>query len=173
MNLYLWLIGSGVLTFIAWFGWNLTLDALWQPTEIATIRQIFNLVDLREDDLIYDLGCGDGRVLIEAAKERGASGIGLEIDPIRVALARIRTKINGLDGKVIIRLADMYNYPVGDADVVFLFLSSAANEKLAAKLTEELSPGARIVSYYHELPGLEPVKVEYNDSDYELFLYEI
>ncbi|MFP3952508.1 MAG: SAM-dependent methyltransferase [Candidatus Acetothermia bacterium] len=173
MNIYIWPAVVCVIAFIAWFSWNLTLDALWQPTGVSTIKQMFDLVDLSESDVIYDLGCGDGRVLIEAARERGATGVGLEIDPVRVWLARARAAIAGLQGEVKIKRADMYCHPLNDADVVFLFLSSVANEKLAKKLNDELSPGARILSYYHELPGREPVKVEKNEHDHELFLYKI
>lgn len=146
---------------------------MWQPTDGETIDQILELADLDGDEIIYDLGCGDARVLIEAAKKFGVKGVGLEIDPVRVIYSRLLARLNGVHDNVEVRRENMYEQPIDEPDVIFIFLSTEANKRLASKFEEELSPGTKVISYYHKMPGWDPVEVEYNKDNYELYLYLI
>jgi len=165
-------ISLGVLSAI-WVVWNLTLDALWQPTDRTTVRRILFLARVKEGEMVVDLGCGDGRVVIAAARMFGAHGLGIEIDPVRVLWARAWARLFGVSGSVRIMHADMYRTDLSRADVVVLFLSPDANYKLQDKLLRELRPGARIVSYYHPMWGWEPQEVGVAKSGYPIYLYRI
>lgn len=161
-----------VLTAV-WVGWNLTLDALWQPTDRVTVRRILFLAEVKPGECVVDLGCGDGRIVIAAARLFGAQGIGIEIDPARVLWARGWAVLAGVKDRVRIVRKDMYKVDLHSADVVVLFLSPDANFKLQDKLRRELHPGARIVSYYHPIWGWEPNEVGVAKTGYPLFLYRI
>ncbi len=169
--MYLYSIGLVIGIGAIWLGWNLSLDAQWQPTDLDTIHRILSLANLKRGERVYDLGCGDGRVLIEAAKSHVIMGIGVEIDPLRALIAKCRTYISGVNNRVEISLGNMYDQHLDNADVIFLFLSETANKKLSTKLRSELQPETRIVSYFHKLPKWDPKKVAHNKQGYELYLY--
>jgi len=94
MALYL-VIALGAVT-VAWVGWNLTLDALWQPTDRVTMRRILDLAKVKEGEHVLDLGCGDGRFVVAAAREFKARATGIEIDPCRVLWAKAWLLLAGL-----------------------------------------------------------------------------
>ena len=170
------LIGIGIslaVLSVVWVGWNFTLDALWQPTDRATVRRILSLAQIKRGETVVDLGCGDGRIVITAARAFGAEGVGIEIDPARVLWARTAALLAGVRKRVRIVWKDMYKVDLYDADIVILFLSSAANLKLQDKLLRELHQGARIVSYYHPMLGWKPDKVEIAKTGYSMYLYRI
>jgi len=162
----------GVLSAI-WVGWNLTLDALWQPTDRATVRRILFLAQVQPEETVVDLGCGDGRIVIAAARTFAARGIGIEIDPARVLWAKTAVLLSGVRKNVRILRNDIYKADLHDADVVVLFLSPDANYRLQDKLLRELKPGARIVSYYHPMSGWEPEEVGVAKTGYPIYLYRI
>lgn len=164
----------GVVTAL-WVGWNLTLDALWQPTDRVTVRRILFLADVKPGEHVVDLGCGDGRIVIAAARVFQARATGIEIDPCRVLWARCWALIAGVHKLVRIVWGDMYQSRVtlSDANVVILFLSPDANFKLRDKLQQELRPGARIVSYYHPMWGWEPEEIGVARTGHPIFLYRI
>ncbi|MFB6290934.1 MAG: cyclopropane-fatty-acyl-phospholipid synthase family protein [Candidatus Bipolaricaulia bacterium] len=166
------LIASLGLVGSIWLGWNLTLDALWQPTDHKTITQILDLLDIEPGDTVYDLGCGDGRWLTRLVKDKDARAIGVEIDPFRAAISRLRLVLSGTFARAEVIWGNMYETDLSGADAVILFLSEKANEKLALKLDRELSQGTKIASFYHELPGWEPLKSEPNKDEYEIYIYE-
>ena len=169
------LIGVAILGALSaiWVGWNLTLDALWQPTDRVSVRRILSLAQVKRGETVVDLGCGDGRIVITAARALGAQGIGIEIDPARVLWARTWACLAGVHSRVRILWKDMYKADLHDADVVVLFLAPDANFKLQDKLLRELRPGARIVSYYHPMWGWTPDKVGTAKTGYPIYLYRI
>ncbi len=169
MILYLG-IALGAVT-ILWVGWNLTLDALWQPTDRVTVRRILHLARVKEGERVLDLGCGDGRIVVAAAREFNAHATGIEIDPVRVLWARAWTLLAGVSSRTRILWGNMYSANLAGADVVILFLSPTANYKLQERLRRELKPGARIVSYYHPMWGWEPEEIGVAKSGYLLYLY--
>jgi cyclopropane fatty-acyl-phospholipid synthase-like methyltransferase len=96
---------------------------------------------------VYDLGCGDGRIPIAAARKYGARGVGLDLDPKLIALAQANARAAGVDSRVDFRVEDVLTADVSAATVVTLFLLSSSNERLRPMLTRQLKPGARIVSH--------------------------
>ncbi|OGH21363.1 MAG: hypothetical protein A2958_01000 [Candidatus Levybacteria bacterium RIFCSPLOWO2_01_FULL_38_13] len=155
----------------------LILSAVWPPdspwapwwrTNRKIAREICKLAKITRSDLVYDLGCGDGTFLITAAKEFGAKGVGIEIDPLRVWIARIRVWFNNLLNKVEIRQEDFFKTDLSKATVVVVYLVPKALEKLLPKFKKELKKGTRIVSRKYEL-GIKNYESRIKDN---LFLYK-
>jgi len=109
------------------------------------------LARLRQGELLYDLGAGDGRILIEGAREFGARCVGVEIDPERIVRLKERLAATKVEAKIIEE--DLMQVDLSDADVVAIYLSDSVNARLAPKLSRELKPGARVVSLDYTLPG--------------------
>jgi predicted RNA methylase len=118
------------------------------------------LAQLRAGEVFFDLGAGDGRTVIMAAKDFGARAVGVELreDLVKKALSTIYD--NSLQDRVTIVNGDMFNVDLTSADVVFLYLTTSANEKVKPKLEAELKPGVRVVSHDYEIVGWKPLKVE-------------
>ena len=108
---------------------------------------MLELAGVSESDVVYDLGCGDGRIVITAAREYGARGVGIDIDPQRIAEANANAVAEGVQHLVTFIEQDAMTVDVSDATVVTLYLLSSSNLKLRPLLTEQLAPGARIVSH--------------------------
>ena len=121
---------------------------------------MLQLAQLKPGEVLFDLGAGDGRTVIMAAKTFGARGVGVELreDLAKKALGTIHD--NGLTDRVTIVNGDMFNVNLTSADVVFLYLTTSANEKIRPKLETELKKGVRVVSHDYEIVGWKPVKVE-------------
>ncbi len=130
------------------------------PSPITVIQQMLKLADLKAGEVLFDLGAGDGRTVIMAAKTFGARAVGVELreDLAKKALSTIHD--NGLADRVTIVNGDMFNVNLTSADVVFLYLTTSANEKIRPKLDTELKKGVRVVSHDYEIVGWKPVKVE-------------
>lgn len=167
-----WLIGLGVVFLLASALW-LVIPALygvpWVPTREARIRRALQLAGIRPGEIFYDLGAGDGRVLLIAAEEFGAQAIGIEIGPVQCALGWLRILLSGTRHRARIRCGNFYRADLSDADVVFVYLTSSQTSRLAQKLEHELRPGARVVSIAADFPGWHPSRV---DRESVIFLYE-
>lgn len=131
--------------------------APWVPTPLQTVRRMLRLAGVRPGEKVYDLGSGDGRVLIIAAREFGAQAVGIEIDPLRYLWTRVLVALLGLGDRVSVRRANFFDVNLSDADVVTLYLVQRTNERLMPKLWRELRPGARIVSHAFTFPGWQPI----------------
>jgi len=129
-------------------------------TPLPVVKQMLTLAQLKPGEIIYDLGCGDGRVVIMAAQEFGARGVGVEMreDLVKQALGRIMEL--RLEGRVKIVHGDMFKLDLAQADVVTLYLTTSANDKVKPKLESELKPGTRVVSHDYEILGWRPVKID-------------
>jgi len=158
---------------LLWLVWNLSLDALWQPTDRVTVRRLLFLAEVRPGERVVDLGCGDGRIVVAAAREFGARATGVEIDPFRVLWGWIWILLAGLGARARIVCGNMYTYDVSDADVVVLFLSATANFRLQERLRGQLKSGARIVSYYHPMWGWRPDAVGEAKDGYPVYVYRM
>lgn len=148
-------------------------DSPWAPWWRTTGRiawAICRLAKVGKKDIVYDLGSGDGTALITAAKEFGASGVGIEIDPLRASIAKTRVKAFGLSGRIRIIRKNFFAVPIDDATVVFVYLVPKALLRLEPKFLKELRPGTRIVSYRYEIPYLELLE---KDDLHQLYLYKI
>jgi SAM-dependent methyltransferase len=147
-------------------------DVRYEPTPMPVVRALLEMADVGPQDVVYDLGSGDGRIPITAAKEFGARGVGIEIDPMLVTRAQDGAREAGVAGKVEFRLGDMYAADVSSATVVTLFLHPGPNLKLREKLRSELSPGSRVVSYVWDMGGWRPTTVR-RINEHRIFLWRI
>ncbi|RLI05566.1 SAM-dependent methyltransferase [Candidatus Bathyarchaeota archaeon] len=139
------------------------------PPEV--VEKMLEMAEVSEKDALYDLGSGDGRILITAVKKFGVKkAVGVEVREDLVKNSREEVKKLGLEKYVTIIHGDFYNVPIQEADVVTLFLTTSANERLKPKLEKELKEGARIVSHDYEILGWKPVKVE-NLGQHTIYLY--
>jgi len=130
------------------------------PLEVA--KKMLDLSQIRTGEVLYDLGCGDGRLIILAAKEIGAKATGVELREDLIERARTEIKKLNLEDKVSVIQGNFFDVAISDADVVTLYLTSSANERLRPKLEAELKPGARVVSHDFKVPGWKPSAV-YNE----------
>ncbi len=135
-------------------------EASFIPTPLEVVDRMLELARVTKDDVVYDLGSGDGRIVIKAAKEYGARGVGIEIDPKLVKQSRAKAKEDGVSHLVEFRVQDAMKVDVSDATVVTLYLTSEFNSKLRPILEKQLRPGARVVSHDHETKGWTPDKIE-------------
>jgi len=117
------------------------------PTPDDVVARMLTLAKVTRDDVVYDLGCGDGRIPIAAAKKYGAKGVGLDIDAALVELATSNAKAAGVEALVDFRVQNVLTADVSKATVVTLYLLSSSNERLRPMLLQQLKPGARIVSH--------------------------
>lgn len=122
------------------------LDVPYVPTTPEAVEAMLKLADVKETDVVYDLGCGDGRIVIAAAKKFGAHAVGIDIDPVRINEAKENAKKAGVENLVRFEQNDLFKADFHEASVVTLFLLSSVNLKLRPKLLQELKPGTRIVS---------------------------
>jgi SAM-dependent methyltransferase len=119
------------------------------------VERVLQVAAVKPGDLVYDLGCGDGRIVIAAAKNYGARGIGFEIDPDLVRQARANARSAGVEGRVAIQHADIFTLDLSGADVVTLYLLSIANERLVPQL-QHMRAGSRIISVEFAIEGFPP-----------------
>jgi SAM-dependent methyltransferase len=125
-----------------------TPDVIWVPTRDAVVAGMLALAKVTKDDVVYDLGCGDGKIVIAAAKQFGARGVGVDIDPQRIAEANAGAKAAGVTDRVTFILGDIFDpaIRISEASVVMLYLLPDLNVKLRPRLWRELKPGSRVVS---------------------------
>lgn len=145
-------LGAGLAS-LAWTGFS---GGVWSPMPAAAVRAMVRLAGVRPGELVVDLGAGDGRVVLAAAREFGARAVAVELDPLRARLIRWRARRAGLAGRVQVVRADLFDYPLGEADVVAAWLSQAALDRLAPRLRAQLRPGARVVTYKKRFSGWPP-----------------
>ena len=134
-------------------------DVRFEPTPASIVRQMLELAGVGPQDVVFDLGSGDGRIPIAAARDFGARGVGIEIDPALVARAEASARAAGVQDRVEFRIGDMYAADLRGATVVTLFLHPEPNLKLRPKLRSELRPGTRVVSYIWNMGDWEPDQV--------------
>jgi SAM-dependent methyltransferase len=134
--------------------------APYVPTGHDVVDRMLSLADVTKADFVVDLGCGDGRIPIAAAKKYGARGLGVDIDPVRIAEAQANLKAAGVQNLVEFRLQDALKTDVSNATVVTTFLLSASNLRLRPILTTQLKPGARIVTNTFSMGDWTPSKTD-------------
>ncbi|MEX2220451.1 MAG: methyltransferase domain-containing protein [Candidatus Rokuibacteriota bacterium] len=145
-------------------------------TPLVVVDEMLRLAAVTADDIVYDLGSGDGRILIAAARDRGARGVGLEIDPALVEQSTERARRLGLADRVSFRQQDLFQADLRPATVVTLYLSPDLNRRLRPKLLGELRPGARIVSHAFDMGDWAPARtlqVSSNEGSHTLYLWVV
>jgi SAM-dependent methyltransferase len=133
-------------------------DVPYVPTTEEAVDAMLKLADVKKTDVVYDLGCGDGRIVIAAAKNLGARGVGIDINPVRIAEARENAKKAGVEKLVRFEENDLFLADIHEASVVTLFLLPTINMKLRPKLLKDLKPGTRIVSNTFDMGDWKPEK---------------
>ncbi|UCG55100.1 MAG: class I SAM-dependent methyltransferase [Dehalococcoidia bacterium] len=139
------------------------------PSNTKTVHQMLIMAKVQLGELVYDLGCGDGRILIMAACQFGARAVGIEIDPLRYLWSQIRIRCLGLQRKVSIKYGNFYKYNLSQADVIICYLLQDTNKKIAKKLNRELKPSARVVSNTFTFPTLSLLR---KNKEFEIFVYK-
>ena len=135
------------------------------PSPYDVVQRMLTLAEVTRDDIVYDIGCGDGRIVITAAQRFGARGVGIDIDPQRIAEANANAERAGVQHLVQFIQQDAMTVDVSEATVVTLYLLSSSNLKLRPLLTSQLAPGARIVSHAFSMGDWEPdVLDQYEDE---------
>ena len=152
------------------------LDAPYVSTPQSVVEAMLRLADVRKEDVIYDLGCGDGRMVITAARSFGARGVGIDIDPRRIEEANASARFVGVSDRARFVVQDLFKTDFSEASVVTLYLFPELNAKLLPKLRGELRPGTRIVSHQFGIGDWKPERSETAWSgtlDHQIYLWTV
>ncbi|HSV32200.1 MAG TPA: class I SAM-dependent methyltransferase [Atribacteraceae bacterium] len=166
-----WILGLVVVILFLFFWWIFPLffhGIPWQPTDMKRVRRMLEMAKPNPNELLVDLGCGDGRICIEAARRFGIRAIGYEINPWLYLLARLRIFFSGVSHRVRVELRDIHQVDLSQVNIVTLFLFQHVNDRLEKKLSEELPSGSRVVSYIWIFKGWQPAEI---DRVLRLYLY--
>ena len=140
-------------------------DVIYVPTSEPTVLAMLEMAGVDSSDVVYDLGSGDGRIVIAAAQKFGAKGVGIDIDPQRIKEANENAKAANVTEKVKFIEADLFQSDFSEASVVTLYLLSSLNEKLRPLLMKQLKPGTKIVSHAFKMGDWEPERSEIVDGN--------
>ena len=150
--------------------------APYVPTPERVVEQMLEAANVTKNDIVYDLGSGDGRILIAAAQQFQAKAVGIEINPTLVAETRKRVEELGLTALVTVEQAHLLDADLSPATVVMVYLLSSSNERLKPKFEKELKSGARVVSHDFQFRGWKPTKTIDADGDsrpHRIYVYEM
>jgi len=150
-----------------------TPDIFFAPTWEPIVHEMLELAQVATGDVVYDLGSGDGRIVIIAAQQYGARGVGVEIDPRLVALSRQVARDAQVEGRVQFVEGDLFTADISPATVVTLYLSASLNRKLEPRLRRELAPGTRVVSHQFPVGEWKPDRTVRAADGTELFLWRV
>jgi SAM-dependent methyltransferase len=148
-------------------------DIFFVPTTEAIADQMLQLAGVKADDIVYDLGSGDGRIVMLAAQKYGARGVGIEIDPRLVERSWEIAREAQVAGRVSFVVGDLFDADISEATVVTLYLSYSINRRLKPKLLRELRPGTRVVSHQFAMGTWTPDKRVPAEDHTDLFLWTI
>jgi cyclopropane fatty-acyl-phospholipid synthase-like methyltransferase len=148
------------------------INAPYLGTPAPIVDAMLDLAKVKSNDVVYDLGCGDGRIVISAAKKYGARGVGIDINPVRIEEARVNARAAGVEGRIVFEAKDLFDSDFHDATVVALYLLPEINMRLRPRLLSELKPGARVVSHSFTMGDWKPDKEIVVDGEH-LYLWII
>jgi SAM-dependent methyltransferase len=151
-------------------------DVAYEPTAMEVVQAMLRLANVKAGDVVYDLGCGDGRIVIAAVRQFGARGVCVDIDPRRIAESRENARQAGVMDQIRFLNEDLFVTDLGDATVVTLFLSPEINLKVRPKLWRELKRGTRIVSHWHHMGDWTPqetVRIGSGGRERPIYLWTI
>ena len=131
-------------------------DVPYVPTPQPVVDRMLEMAAVTKDDVVYDLGCGDGRMVVTAAKKYGASGVGVDIDPQRIKESNENAKSAGVTDKVKFSIKDLFTMEFGEANVLTMYLLPDVNMKLRPKILSDMKPGSRIVSHSFDMDDWKP-----------------
>lgn len=147
-------------------------DVPFVPTSQNVVQAMLKLAGVKAGDVVYDLGCGDGRIVITAVRDFGARGVGIDINPVRIEEARANAQQAGVADRVRFEVKDLFEADIQEANVVTLYLLTSVNLKLRPKLLAELRPGTRVVSNTFEMGDWKPDRMEEVDGR-NIFLWTV
>ncbi|HPU56328.1 MAG TPA: 50S ribosomal protein L11 methyltransferase, partial [Verrucomicrobiota bacterium] len=136
-----------------------TPDVIFVPTPQPAVEKMLEMAEIKPGDVVYDLGCGDGRIVVTAARKYGVKAVGFDVDPQRIKESLENVKSNKVEHLVEIKQQDIFTVDLSKADVVTLYLLPSLNVKLIPQL-EKMKPGSRIVSYSFDMAGVKPDATE-------------
>lgn len=148
-------------------------DVIFVPTRESVADDMLQLARVTSADVVYDLGSGDGRIVMLAAQKYGARGVGIEIDPKLVTIARQVAKDGEAEGRVTFIQGDLFDADISPATVVTIYLSPGVNKRLEPKLRKELRPGTRIVSHQFPIGSWSPEETKVAEDGTTLYLYRV
>ena len=131
-------------------------DVIFVPTPEDVVQKMLKMANVHKGDIVYDLGCGDGRTVIAAARDFGARAVGIDINPVRIKESQENAKAAGVTDRVTFRNEDLFEADIKEATVVTLYLLPSLNVKLRPKLWKDLKPGTRIVSHDFDMGEWKP-----------------
>jgi SAM-dependent methyltransferase len=146
--------------------WTRLVGGPWVPSSMQTVNEMMEMAEVGPGDVVYDLGCGDGRMLIAAAMRYQARAVGIEIDPLRYLWCQFLITVLGQRKRIRIIFGNLFNKDLSEADVVMCYLMPDALTKLEKKLKKELRPGTRVVSNRFTFPTLDKVREDGNATLY-------
>lgn len=141
-----------------------TPDVIYVPTPQPLVDAMLKMAKVKQGDVLYDLGSGDGRIPITAAKDFGVRAVGIDIDPVRIEEAKANARKAGVTDLVTFRNEDLFQADFSEASVITLYLLDSLNEKLRPKLLSDLKPGTRIVSHAFRMGDWEPEQTQEIDG---------
>jgi ubiquinone/menaquinone biosynthesis C-methylase UbiE len=150
-------------------------DVIWVPTQDPVVNAMLKMAKVTKDDVVYDLGCGDGKIVIAAARQYGARGVGVDIDPQRIQEANANAEKAGVTDKVTFILGDIFDpsLKISEASVVTLYLLERLNIQLKPRLLAELKPGTRIVSNTFKMGDDWPPEQTESVNSYQIHFWTI
>lgn len=178
ISIIVYVLGMAFLSFIIVCGFSLIFSVLsfapWVPSRSRDLERIFKLADLRPGQVFYDLGCGDGKVVIYAVNNYKVKAVGLEISLPLYLVCKLRQALNK-QGDIVFKFRNLHKENLASADVVYFFgMPHVLNEKFCLKLKQELRPGAKVISYSFKLQGIKPKIVDRpSEKDLPVYLYEM
>lgn len=149
------------------------LDVPYVPTPQDVVERMLAMARVGKNDVVYDLGCGDGRIVVTAAKAYGARGVGIDLNPERIAEARTNAKKAGVDRRVDLRVADLFETDMSPASVVTLYLLPEVNLRLRPQLWQQLRVGSRVVSHAFDMGPEWPPEQTADVSGRTVYLWTI
>ena len=158
---------AGLIYFV--FG-SFLFGAGYQPAPRASVNAMLELASVGPKDVVYDLGAGTGAIVFRAARERGARTVGVEIDPIRIGILRLRRRLGPAPERIELRWGNIFAQDLRPATVVATFLWPDAMVRLRPLFEAQLAPGTRVVSHWHPIPGWKP---EHHDQPTRVYLYRV
>lgn len=145
------------------------VGAPWVPTSKSTVRKMLSMANVQPGDIVYDLGSGDGRIIIMAAREFRATSVGIEINPFWVLWTKLKVALYQLSGKVNIVWGNFFNQDLSKANIVTLYLLQNTNDKLKLKLEREMKPGTRVISHIFTF---DDWTLQKGDEESQIYMYK-
>jgi hypothetical protein len=165
----IYILSLVVVAIVAYFLYaSFAFGAGYQPTPARVVRRMLDLAEIHPGDALYDLGAGTGGIVFEAARKYGARVVGVEVEPLRILILRVRLWWGGPSDRVTFLWGNLFEVDLRPAQIVAVFLWPGAMERLRPQLESQLPAGARVVSHWHKVPGWT---AEVADEELRVYLY--